>query len=293
MASSKKAIFTSCLLFTLYGIALLLVLVYYKFPYTDFVDYLSTKFGRNIPYEIQVSDIEPLTPPVGISLRDVAIFNPPRNDRERERLASIDTLVLKPSLGALAFGNLETGFDAAMFGGDVKGFAENISDSASAQKVEASFQAVDLKRIEAAKALWGLDVTGSADGAVSFSCADLKWWTGTGTLEFSVRNGSISGLRRFLIPLNKVDQCVLDADLAITDGKVAIKKASLNSAQAKMDIIGSAKLAQIPDQTNLDLTVTIEMSALGKREGRLPFDRVRVAIKGTPARPKVRMLPNR
>ncbi len=281
------------LLFTLYGVTLLCALVYYKFPYVDFVDYQMAKFGRTIPYEIKISGIEPLTPPVGIALSDVIVSYPPTAKGGPKRLAVIDRLTVKPSLVALVFGDLETGFKGTMFGGDVKGSIENSGASQSAQKIEASFQAVDLKKVEAAKTLWGLDMSGTADGNVSYSCADRRWWTGDGTARLNVRDGTVAGLRRYLIPLNKVDRCAVDGEFAVKNGTLTIRRAVMTSAQAKLDISGTAKLAQIPNQTSLDLTVTIELSDLGKTESRLPFDRMRVAIRGTPAMPKVRILSNK
>jgi hypothetical protein len=154
--------------------------------------------------------------------------------------------------------------------------------------MEVKCSRLNLVRWEETKKLWGVNLAGICDAEVSFSGDPRQWWSGEGKASVKIENGLAEGIARYLlIPVDKLEGCTLNADLTLSGGKATIKQGAVVCRQGRADLQGMIVPRSIPAESRLDLTANITLAQDLQKDLRLPFDRIRITIKGTPSRPIV------
>jgi type II secretion system protein N len=286
MLSSGKKRFGFIFLCVLYGIVLAGALIYYRFPYDKLAAYLLERHGDELALDVRIDRIEPQTPPLNFLLTDVRLDG--KGNMRGKRLAWIDSLTVRPSLFALAGGTVKLAAKGNLYDGKFSGNAVDVTGADPSLTLNMGCSGLDLSKWVEAKKLWGVKLGGICDAGISFTGDVGKWWSGRGKVSLKIENGLVEGIARYLIiPVDRLEGCTLAADLTLSGGKATIKRGSLVCKQARADLAGMIIPRAVPEESGLDLSANVLLSPELQKELRLPFDRVRLSIKGTAARPMV------
>jgi type II secretion system protein N len=171
-------------------------------------------------WQVSVADVRPAGL-VGVSMTGVTL-----ESREGLRIP-IERLDATLRLLPLLLGRRSFNFDATLFEGRVKGFAENRSAS---RRIYAKVTGVDLSRAVPLRKATGIDLAGTVGGELDLTLDDKAPAKSSGHLDLSVERAAVNGGEMPVpgmggaLTLPKVALGQVTAKAVVKDGKLAFER---------------------------------------------------------------------
>lgn len=176
-------------------------------------------------WQVSVADVQPAGL-VGVSMRSVALES---RDGLRIPIERLDaTLRLWP----LLLGRRSFNFDARLFEGRVKGFAE---ERRTGRRISATIASVDLSRAVPLRKATGLDLAGTVQGNLDLTLDDKEPAKSTGHLDLAVERAAVNGGEMPIpgmggaLTVPKVALGQVTAKAAVKDGKLTFERLDAKS----------------------------------------------------------------
>jgi len=291
-----------CLGYILYGILLMIVLLYYRFPSDALGDYLqSTADEINPRYHVLIGKVRPSFP-FGVKFLKTRVSfreNPDTN------LFMAESLLIRPGLWSFLKGESKYWFDCLAYGGNIKGsvnFLDN-GGEASERPFTTSIELRDIRinDYEYLFTLIGRNVKGILGGIITYSGQGNLLINGTGEANLRISDGSVELLQP-IFSLESVSFDDVRIKMILEKTKIKLTRVELEGREIKGTLSGTIGLKQNFSRSRLALKGSIEplegffksengaprIMKLFKRrlrEGKLSF-----VVRGTPADPKIRFI---
>ena len=291
-----------CLGYILYGILLMIVLLYYRFPSDALGDYLqSTAEEINPRYHVLVGKVRPSFP-FGVKFLKprVSLRESPDID-----LFMADSLLIRPGLWSFLKGESKYRFDCLAYGGDIKGsvhFSDN-GGEASERPFTTSIELRDIRvnDYEYLFTLIGRNVKGILGGIITYSGQGNLLINGTGEANLRISDGSVELLQP-IFSLESVSFDDLRIKMILEKTKIKLTHVELKGREIKGTLSGTIGLKQNFSKSRLALRGSIEpLEGFFKGENgaprimklfkrRLRKGKLSFVVRGTPADPKIRFI---
>ena len=291
-----------CLGYILYGILLMIVLLYYRFPSDALGDYLqSTADEINPRYHVLVGKVRPSFP-FGVKFLKARVSF---RENPGTSLFMAESLLIRPGLWSFLKGESKYRFDCLAYGGDIKG-SVNFSDNggeASERPFTTSMELRDLRinDYEYLFTLIGRNVKGILGGIVKYSGQSNLLINGTGEANLRISDGSVELLQP-IFSLESVSFDDLWIKMILDKTKIKLTHVELKGREIKGTLSGTIGLKQDFSRSRLALRGSIEpLEGFFKGENgaprimklfkrRLRKGKLSFVIRGTPADPKIRFI---
>ena len=266
--------------YPLAGIAMLLAFLYLRFPGEALTDYVKAVVAARYPgAALSIDTIQPSFPP-GFVVSDIVVGARGRPDP----ILRVDGLTVRPGGLSLLSGRVAMIAAAESYGGEVRGRVE-FSRPFSLQGPLTA--AVDIRNLRIDKLTWLRDmlvrqVTGTLKGGLDFSGTTGALKNGTGTIEFTLTNGSFP-LQEPFLGLDRIDYSRVEGKASFRNGALKVTQLTLTGDKLRASLKGNILLAEDFQTSKLDLNGTMELPLLGNK-------RVTLAIDGTVGNPKSRVM---
>jgi len=266
--------------YPLAGIAMLLVFLYLRFPGEAVMDYLKAAVAAQYPgATLSIDTVRPSFPP-GLALSNITVGLRNRPDP----ILRVDDLTVRPGGLALLRGRLAILAAAAGYGGEVRGKVE-FSRLFSFQGPLTA--AVDIRDVRVDKWAWLRElfvrqVTGTLKGAINLTGTAEALKNGTGTVDFTLTNGTYP-LQEPFLGLDKIDYSRVEGKGSFRNGALKVTQLTLTGDKLRCSLKGNILLADDFQASKLDLNGTIELPLLGNK-------RVTLTIGGTIGNPNSRVI---
>jgi len=266
--------------YPLAGIAMLLVFLYLRFPGEALTDYVKAAVATQYPGTTLSTDaVRPSFPP-GLALSNITVGLRNRLDP----ILRVDDLTVRPGGLALLRGRLAILAAAAGYGGEVRGKVE-FSRLFSFQGPLTA--AVDIRDVRVDKWAWLRElfvrqVTGTLKGAINLTGTAEALKNGTGTVDFTLTNGTYP-LQEPFLGLDKIDYSRVEGKGSFRNGALKVTQLTLTGDKLRCSLKGNILLADDFQASKLDLNGTIELPLLGNK-------RVTLTIGGTIGNPNSRVI---
>ena len=266
--------------YPLAGIAMLLVFLYLRFPGEAVMDYLKAAVAAQYPgATLSIDTVRPSFPP-GLALSNITVGLRNRPDP----ILRVDDLTVRPGGLALLRGRLAILAAAAGYGGEVRGKVE-FSRLFSFQGPLTA--AVDIRDVRVDKWAWLRElfvrqVTGTLKGAINLTGTAEALKNGTGTVDFTLTNGTYP-LQEPFLGLDKIDYSRVEGKASFRNGALKVTQLTLTGEKLRCSLKGNILLADDFQASKLDLNGTIELPLLGNK-------RVTLTIGGTIGNPNSRVI---
>ncbi|OPX34956.1 MAG: type II secretion system protein GspN [Desulfobacteraceae bacterium 4484_190.2] len=283
-----------CLGYILYGILLMIVLLYYRFPSDALEDYLqSTADEINPRYHVLVGKVRPSLP-FGMKFL-----------KARVSLFMAESLLIRPGLWSFLKGESKYLFDCLAYGGDIKGsvhFSDN-GGEASERPFTTSIELSDIRinDYEYLFTLIGRNVKGILGGIITYSGQGSLLINGTGEANLRISNGSVELLQP-IFSLESVSFDDVRIKMILEKTKIKLTRVELKGREIKGTLSGTIGLKQNISNSRLALRGSIEpLEGFFKSENgaprimklfkrRLRKGKLSFVVRGTPADPKIRFI---
>ena len=176
-------------------------------------------------WQVSIADVRPAGL-VGVSMRSVSLES---RDGLRIPIEKLDaTLRLWP----LLLGRRSFNFDATLFEGHVKGFAE---DRKTARRIYAKVSGVDLSRAVPLRKATGVDLAGTVQGDLDLTLDDKEPAKSSGHLDLAVDRAAVNGGEMPIpgmasaLTLPKVALGQVTAKGAVRDGRFTFERLEAKS----------------------------------------------------------------
>lgn len=285
--------------YCLYGVALTLALLYYRFPSEAMRDFISAKISGLRP-GIQVS-----LQGVSLSLRFGVEFTGMKIVHEIQPsspVLEIERFLIRPAVWSILRGQLEGCFEGSLYGGSVKGCAaleDDIPDEAFSTTV--SLEGVRLDHENPLVKVMGRDAQGTLGGEVTYRGKPRFLAGGRGEAELGLKGGRIELLKPVL-GLESIDFNEIRLRATLNDRKIRLASLDLRGQQMHGALSGQVSLNSDFLRSTLDLAGSLEpygdlfkdlktsqvfVRSIKKqlKRGKLPF-----VIQGTIGDPVIRFL---
>jgi len=259
---------------------MLLVFLYLRFPGEAVMDYLKAAVAAQYPgATLSIDTIRPSFPP-GFALSNITVGLRNRPDPTLR----VDDLTVRPGGLALLRGRLAILAAAAGYGGEVRGKVE-FSRLFSFQGPLTA--AVDIRDVRVDKWAWLRElfvrqVTGTLKGAINLTGTAEALKNGTGTVDFTLTNGTYP-LQEPFLGLDKIDYSRVEGKGSFRNGALKVTQLTLTGDKLRCSLKGNILLADDFQASKLDLNGTIELPLLGNK-------RVTLTIGGTIGNPNSRVI---
>ena len=266
--------------YPLAGIAMLLAFLYLRFPGEAVTDYVKAAVAAQYPgATLSIDTIRPSFPP-GFALSNITVGLRNRPDPTLR----VDDLTVRPGGLALLRGRLAILAAAAGYGGEVRGKVE-FSRLFSFQGPLTA--AVDIRDVRVDKWAWLRElfvrqVTGTLKGAINLTGTAEALKNGTGTVDFTLTNGTYP-LQEPFLGLDKIDYSRVEGKASFRNGALKVTQLTLTGDKLRCSLKGNILLADDFQASKLDLNGTIELPLLGNK-------RVTLTIGGTIGNPNSRVI---
>ena len=266
--------------YPLAGIAMLLAFLYLRFPGEAVTDYVKAAVAAQYPgATLSIDTVRPSFPP-GLALSNITVGLRNRPDP----ILRVDDLTVRPGGLALLRGRLAILAAAAGYGGEVRGKVE-FSRLFSFQGPLTA--AVDIRDVRVDKWAWLRElfvrqVTGTLKGAINLTGTAEALKNGTGTVDFTLTNGTYP-LQEPFLGLDKIDYSRVEGKASFRNGALKVTQLTLTGEKLRCSLKGNILLADDFQASKLDLNGTIELPLLGNK-------RVTLTIGGTIGNPNSRVI---
>ena len=266
--------------YVLAGIAMLLAFLFLRFPGEAVKDYLKAEAAARYPGLLLAIDaVRPSVPP-GLAFANVtAAFR----DRP-EAAVHADDLSLRPGGLSLLRGRLTVLMAAEGYGGEIRGRLD-FSRPFSAQgplSAEANLLNIRLEKCAWLRQVLARQMTGTLRGAVAFSGSTEAMQNGTGSLDFTLTNGTFP-LLEGVLGFDRIDFSRVEGKIGFKNGALKITRLTLTGEKLRCSLKGNILLADDFGASQLDLEGTIESPEQGNKV-------VRLNIGGTLGNPITRFM---
>ncbi|MBW2030579.1 MAG: type II secretion system protein GspN [Deltaproteobacteria bacterium] len=285
--------------YCLYGVALTLALLYYRFPSEASRDFISAKISGLRPgIHVSLREVS-LSLKFGVEFKGMKIVQetqPPSPVLELERV------FIRPAVWSILRGQLEGCFEGSLYDGSVKGCAALKDGSAGEPfSTTVTLEGIRLDPENPIVKVTGRDVQGILGGEVTYRGRPGFLAGGRGEAELRLKAGRIALLRPIL-GLESIDFNEIRLRATLNDRKIRLANLDLRGQQMHGTLSGQVSLNRDFLRSALDLAGSLEpysdmfkdlktsqefMRSIKKqlKGGRLPF-----VIKGTIGEPVIRFL---
>lgn len=256
------------ILYAAYIVGVTLFFFYVLFPSDALKMYLAYQLSRGNPnIDVTIHRIRPALPP-GITLKRVNVSH------RHAALIGLDDLKLMPAISFLFSSNTSLNFKGSAYEGKLSGTAVFNNDTQERQaKIDGRISGIQIQEISALQRLTIHDISGKLGGNFVF--------TENGPNQSLTGKLAISECRvNFAAPVMNQQSLTfnaIDADLALENRKLIIKRCNLKGNQLDADITGSIALngSSADNALNLTGTMTPHHVLLAKIQNSLPSDFLR------------------
>jgi type II secretion system protein N len=274
------------LVYSLYVLLLFFFLSYYLFPYDKFALYLLRSHFADAPLKMELSTIKPGFPPLTFIIPHIAFRG--NGEWGEKAFAHLTRLAVRPSILSLARGDIDLSMRADAYGGRLWGRFRGSGSSDFQWSGELSLAEINLSLWEETRRFWEGALSGSLDAHISFSGNPAQWSnSSTGAATIKVREGKIEGLDRLLIPVGRLEKCMLEVATNLSEGLLKIERCRMSCMQGSAEAKGVINLATEVSESSLDLTVKASLDPQTVRTSGIPFSQLEVRIKGTLGNPRI------
>jgi type II secretion system protein N len=266
--------------YILAGIAMLVLLLYLRFPAEPVTDYIKALAAARLPgMLLSIDTVQPAVPP------GVEIVNATAGFRGRpEATLHADRLILQPGWLSLFRGRFAWVLTAEGYGGEVRGRIDyaDVLTFRGPLSAEANFREIRIEKCAWLRDALARQITGTLKGSFSFSGVAGALNNGTGNLDFTLTNGTYQ-LLESLVGFDRLDFSKVDAKVSFRNGALKIAALTLNGEKIRVSLKGNILLADDIRESQIDLNGTIEIPLQGNK-------RVTLAIGGTLGNPKMKFI---
>ena len=266
--------------YILAGVAMLILLLYLRFPSGAVTDYIKTAAAARYPgLLLSIDTAQPAIPP-GITLENVTAGFRGRP----EATLHADSLGIRPGWLSLLRGRLALVTAAEGYGGDIWGQVEfaNIFSVKGPLSAEMNIREIRIEKCAWLRDVLARQITGTLKGSAAFSGAAESLKNGTGNIDFTLTNGSYQLLEN-LLGFERIDFNKVDAKVSFRNGALKIAGLTLNGEKIRISLKGNILLADDFRESRIDLNGSIELPMQGNK-------RVTLAISGTLGNPKTKFM---
>ena len=266
--------------YILAGIAMLLILLYLRFPGEALTDYVKAVAAARYPQaSFSIDAIRPSFPP-GLALSDITVAFRDRPDA----ILHADRLSVRPGGLSLLSGRFAILMTAEGYGGEVGGRVDFSRPFSFQGPLSAT---VSIRDIRIEKCAWFREVlarqiTGTLKGSAAVSGTAEALKNGTGNVDFTLTNGTYPLLESFL-GFEKIDFARVEGKVSFRNGALKINQLTLNGDKLRCSLKGNILLADDLRESQIDLSGTIEIPVQGNK-------RMALTIGGTLGNPKSRFM---
>lgn len=266
--------------YILAGIAMLVLLLYLRFPGEAVTSYVKAVAAVRSPgMLLSIDTAQPAVPP------GVEFVNVTAGFRGRpEATLHADRLAIRPGWLSLFRGRFAFLLAAEGYGGEARGRVD-YADLFSLQgplSAEANFREIRIEKCAWLRDALVRQITGTLKGSVSFSGTAGALNSGTGNLDFTLTNGTYQ-LLESLLGFDKIDFAKVDAKISFRNNAMKIMGLTLNGEKLRISLKGNILFADDIRESQIDLNGTIEIPLQNNK-------RVTLAIGGTLGNPKTKFL---
>ncbi len=273
MSTQKR----NALWFTLYGILISVAFLYLLFP-SDIVENKIAEALNSSDFILKSDSLKPSLP-FGLKFKDIIITS-----------ASSGNIPFKGDLLDLQFNPISLfqktkiiGLGGRAYGGKFKGHVglPSFSKAYPPQEWDLNLTNIDLGKYSFIKAMTGKEITGKANGALSYQSAG-KTRGSSGTINLTLSKGSYPLLEPFL-DMNHIAYDTAEIKARIQNGVLKVERFDVSGPQIRCSFKGEITLADFFQNSGLNLSG--EMELLGQNKAK-----IKVTISGTPANPELRYI---
>jgi type II secretion system protein N len=273
MSTLKK----NALWFTLYGILITVAFLYLLFP-SDIVKNKLEEAFNSSDFILKSESLKPSLP-LGVKFKDITISS-----------ASSGNIPFQGELLDLQFNPISlfqktksVGLGGRAYGGKFKGHVglASFSKAYPPKEWDLNLANIDLGKYTFIKNLMGKEITGKANGSLSYQSAG-KTGSSSGTIDLTLSKGSYPLLEAFL-GMNHIAYDIAEIKARLQNGVLKVERFDVSGPQIKGSFKGEIVLADFFQNSRLNLSGEIEL--LGQNKAKM-----KVTVSGTPASPELRYI---
>jgi type II secretion system protein N len=264
--------------YILAGVAMLLIVLYLRFPGEAVTDYVKSTVTAGYPDTLlSIDAILPSFPP-GLAIENVTV-----GFRDRpEATLHADGLTVRPGGLPLLRGRLAILMAAEGYGGEARGRIDytNLFSFQGPLAAEANFRDIRIEKCAWLKGVMSRQITGTLKGALTFGGTAGALKNGTGNLDFTLTSGTYQLLENFF-GFEKLEFSKVDGKVSYRNGALRITQLTLTGEKIRLSLKGNILLADPMQDSQIDMTGAFEIPVQNSK-------RVTMEISGTLGNPKTR-----
>jgi type II secretion system protein N len=243
--------------YTIYGVLILIVLLYLRFPGEVVADYVaSTLTGGNPDIMLSIDSIKPTFPP-GVKAEN--IFVSFREDADSN--IRLDMLTAGPALLRLLKGKSSFFINMRTYGGTAEGHLDFPGFTSLKEPIDAeiSIDNVNVESFAYLRAKLGRQVTGVLKGILTYNSGNNAFTDSTGNIDFTLTNGSYQ-LLESLVGFDKLDFTKIEGQMTLKNNVLKIDKLKLTGDKVLCSLKGNIVLiSNAIKKSQMDMTCDIEI----------------------------------
>lgn len=266
----------NALWFTLYGILITVAFLYLLFP-SDLVKNKLEEAFNSSDFILKSGSLKPSLP-LGVKFKNITISS-----------ASSGNIPFQGELLDLQFNPISLfqktraiGLSGKAYGGKFKGHVglASFSKAYPPKEWDLNLVNIDMGKYTFIKTLMGKEITGKANGSLSYQSAAGKTGGSSGTIALTLSKGSYPLLEPFL-GMNQIAYDTAEIKARLQNGVLKVERFDVSGPQIKGSFKGDITLADFFQNSRLNLSGEIEL--LGQNKAKM-----KVTVSGTPANPELR-----
>ena len=285
--------------YTLYGVLLTIILLYYRFPDDAFEDYVQGRL-RSVSSDLLFSfDGVSLSFPPGVNLNAARISTAQRPEKV---IALAESLSIRPKVWSLLKGDPEYRIESRAYGGDIAGSIRIIKKGTGTTfSASIELNSIHLDDRYPLPDIVSSNLKGILSGLITYSGIDRSLIKGTGEASLSLLNGSLV-LTPPILRLKNIDFREIQLKMALNNQRLSLSSGDLKGKDVLAEASGSISLNKELMESRINLRGTLEpLADLFKdipdsreavrffkknlKDGKLPF-----RILGTMSEPRIQFM---
>ena len=285
--------------YTIYGIVLTIVLLYFRFPSDALRDYFINTLEESYP-ELHLS-VDKISPSFPFKLN----IQGPRltlKENPNKILVKADNLSLSPKVWSLLTGKYEFNIYSSAYNGELTGFIrfdEDLMEPPFDSMFE--FKGLQLDQTSDLKEMTGFPLTGIFSGTVTYNGKGPFPGNASGDVDIRITDCRI-GLTKPILSLTSLEFNEISAKATLNRQILSIKNIDLKGREMNGTISGRATMRREILESRLDLRGTIEpfadlVKGVGGSQDMLKFfgqqsrqGKLTFTIRGTFQEPQFRLM---
>ncbi len=239
--------------YILYAVLTAVVLLYVRFPSASLQATMAQRAERMTPpILLKTESLDPAFPP-GVHLKGPSFF---LKDTPRAAVFESKALSIHPEMTALLTGKGNWRFDAAAYGGTIRGRV-SLKNDGSINGFDLSFENIRIQDYAFLPDFGIGNFSGRLNGKVSFNGPLNRFTAGDGTGKIHISEGNLDLLTPIL-GLEAIPFGDLKAGFTLKKGAVHLSSVTLDGKGFQGSLAGTVYLNRIVDRSRLNLKGTIE-----------------------------------